>query len=240
MQFQELGLRGVDLYISTFGPVLQIFSQNWPVKNRSGESIRPDVALNLARRAVTEYCFEALLHGRSGQFDPATRWAILAWDIFQAEQFRYDEARKLAISVGEIDLDKDLKTRKKIIDKKGNYVVMNSPKKRIKRGQVDPDADEFECLIDAIHTAMLIYQQDGAQALRRFYERTGLLRDEGYLSAYEALLNAIPQRREEFATLRDIALALMEDKVEVPEAEQLELPGLENQGGDEESEDDAE
>jgi len=234
-QFQELGLRGVDLYISTFGPVLQIFSQNWPVKNRSGESIRPDVALNLARRAVTEYRFEQLLHGRSGQFDPATRWVILAWDIYQAEQFRYDEARKLAISVGEIDLDRDLRTRKKLIAKKSNYVVMNNPKQRVKRGQVDPDADEFECLIDAIHTAMLIYQQDGAQALRRFYERTGLLRDEGYLSAYEALLNAIPQRREEFATLRDIALALMEDKVEVPEVEQLELFEVKGEGDEENS-----
>lgn len=70
--------------------------------------------------------------------------------------FKYDEARKLVISVGEIDMDKELRRRKKLLGKRSRYVVMNSPKKRVKRGQVDPDADEFECLIYAIHTAMLV------------------------------------------------------------------------------------
>src|SRR5205823_638330 len=30
-EFEKLGITGVDLYISTFGPVLSIISENWPV-----------------------------------------------------------------------------------------------------------------------------------------------------------------------------------------------------------------
>ena len=30
-EFEKKGITGVDLYISTFGPVLSIISENWPV-----------------------------------------------------------------------------------------------------------------------------------------------------------------------------------------------------------------
>jgi len=48
----------VDLYISTFGPVLSILSQNWPVlsaqTDESGNPlpIQTDVSLGLAREEV--------------------------------------------------------------------------------------------------------------------------------------------------------------------------------------------
>ena len=54
-EFEKAGITGVDLYISTFGPVLQVLSEHWPVKDRRGGEIRPDVALDEARRVVTRY-----------------------------------------------------------------------------------------------------------------------------------------------------------------------------------------
>ena len=42
---------------------------------------------------------------RRAQLDPLTEWFVLAWDAFQAPQFPYDEALRLARVVG-LDLDR--------------------------------------------------------------------------------------------------------------------------------------
>jgi adenine-specific DNA methylase len=58
-EFEKAGIRGVDLYISTFGPVLAIISQNWPVLTsqtdpKTGQPLplKPGEALDLARQEV--------------------------------------------------------------------------------------------------------------------------------------------------------------------------------------------
>ena len=73
---------------------------------------------------------------------PVTDWYLMAWDAFQAEQFPFDEARKLAIALG-LEMD-DLRSTKKIVAKKGQYVVLQKPKERRKRGMVDPEVTIFE------------------------------------------------------------------------------------------------
>lgn len=78
--FHSQGISGVDLYISTFGPVLSILSQNWPVlsaeTDKAGKPLplKPDVALDLAREEVIALRKEELLLGRAVQFDPVTDW----------------------------------------------------------------------------------------------------------------------------------------------------------------------
>ena len=77
-QFQEGGIRGVDLYLSCFGPALEAFSQNWPLvrgtprqdieqarrKKRQAEifeeaydpyAVSPEDALEVARREVKDW-----------------------------------------------------------------------------------------------------------------------------------------------------------------------------------------
>ncbi|MCD6361584.1 MAG: DUF1156 domain-containing protein, partial [Armatimonadetes bacterium] len=194
-EFEALGIRGVDLMVSTFGPALQVISSHWPVQDRTGREIRPDVALDEARRVVTGYRVRTLL-SRAYQevaFDPATRWTILAWDIYQAERFPYDEGRKLAMAVG-VDLDDTIK-RRDIAYKKSADIVLRSPANRVKRGKLDPGADSYPLMIDAIHAAIYILQEDGLSACRRFLEQRQLTRQETFVAGVEALLNAIPPLR---------------------------------------------
>ena len=56
-RFEKEGIRGVDLYISTFGPVLSIISERWPVLTSNTDSktgdpipLQPGEALDLARQ----------------------------------------------------------------------------------------------------------------------------------------------------------------------------------------------
>jgi len=208
-EFTAANITGVDLYLATFGPVLGVLSRNWPVRDRSGEVVNPDTALDEARRVVTDYRMQSLLQGRRGQFDPVTRWYILAWDIYQAPQFSFDEGRKLALSVG-VDVD-HLRTQKQIYKKDKNFMALCTPKERSRRGQVDVNANSFNSAIDAIHTALLIYEEDGAGAVRRFLQRVNLFNNIEFLSAYAALVQAIPAEQPECKQLKDMALAAMDD-----------------------------
>ena len=231
-EFHAQGISGVDLYISAFGPVLSILSRNWPVLSTETDAhghplpLRPEVALDLAREEVIALRKEELLLGRKVQFDPVTDWYLMAWDAFGAEQFPGDEARKLALVLG-LELEADIVKTKRLATKKGADVILQLPKARRKKGMVDPDVEVFDCLLDAVHTAMLIYDEDGSRACASFLKRTGLLGDSSFKLALQAMLNAIPRTRAkdgsfirpEARILDDLRLKFFDDLTTPPEEE---------------------
>ena len=109
-EFQVAGIGGVDLYLASFGPALQVFSESWPLKR--GRPIQkprelalfpdeefdpyavwPEDALDAARREVKRWRMEQLATvKRSHHLDPLTEWYVLAWDAFKAPRFPVDEA----------------------------------------------------------------------------------------------------------------------------------------------------
>lgn len=241
-EFQKQGITGVDLYISTFGPVLSVLSRHWPVYTSEVDAetgqpltLNPELALEIAREEVINLRKQGLLQGRSIEFDPVTDWYIMAWDAFKAREFPFDEARKLAIALN-LDVDQDLKTTKKVIKKSGNFVSLNTPKERSRRNLVDPERVDFDCYLDALHTAMLIYSEDGGRNCERFLNDTGLRSDSTFKAALQALLSAIPRKKKdgqfvllEAELLENIRLAFFDDLVVPSEDEekvfkQLRIP----------------
>ncbi len=241
-EYVQQGISGVDLYISTFGPTLSVISEQWPVLTsevnpKTGEPLplRPETALDLAREEVVRLRKEGLLAGKAIEFDPVTDWYLMAWDAFAAEQFPYDEARKLAIALG-LEMD-DLLGSKKLVAKKGQYVVLQQPQQRRKKGMVDPDAAHFEHLIDALHTAMLIYEEDGAGACDVFLQNRSLKRDSTFRAGLQTLINAIPRTkvknkfvRPEADVLDRMRLAFYADELTVPPEEEPPVPQVEQLG----------
>ena len=212
-QIQEQGISGVDLYIATFGPTLAILSESWPVltsdiDEKTGEPkrLRPDVALDLARSEVVELRKRGLL-GRDTRFDPVTDWYLMAWDAFKAVEFPGDEARKLALALG-LDLERDLVARNRILRKKGASVVLLAPSVRRGRGRVDPDSEAFNHWIDAAHTAMTLYADEGANAAEAFLRRAGFHRDATFESLLQALVRAVPRVKKKGVLVRPEARAL--------------------------------
>jgi adenine-specific DNA methylase len=202
VEFEQQGISGVDLYLSTFGPVLSIISEHWPVltsgvDDETGQPmpLRPEVALDLARAEVVALRKQGLLLGHAVQFDPITDWYLMAWDTFAAEKFPADEARKLAI-VLVLDLERDLVRRKKLLTKKQNFVALQPPNARRLRGMVDPELTSFDSWIDGAHTAMLVYQEDGAAACEQFLRVAKLRNDATFRALLQALINAVPRTKE--------------------------------------------
>ena len=204
IQFQNDGIDGVDLLLSTYGPTLSVISQKWPVYSSSPDAdgrdqlLRPEDALDLAREEVVSLR-RARLVGKAAKVDDVTDFVLLSWDIFGAREFPFDTARLLALAVGGIDIDELV--RAKIIAKGTGTVKMLAPKDRLRRGPdsslpgVRPEASSFEYLIDAIDTTLYIAEVDGMQAAKRLIDQHGYSGDAAFISTLQGLVNAIPRAK---------------------------------------------
>lgn len=212
--FQDAGIRGVDLYLSCFGPALEEFSRHWPVrrgtprpqpetKRRQRQAdlfeetwdpylATPEDALDAARREVKRWRMESLTHlQRQAELDPLTEWFVLAWDAFQSPQFPYDEGLRLARVVG-LDMDREVIGR--VAEKKASNVILWDSATRAAKGALG-SADGSRGWIDAIHHAAHLGRTRSLQAAQDLLERAQVTQEPLFLSALEAVLEVLPPSR---------------------------------------------
>jgi adenine-specific DNA methylase len=212
--FQDAGIRGVDLYLSCFGPALEEFSRHWPVKRgqpRSMPELRhrrhreelleaawdpyaatPEDALDAARREVKRWRLEQLTTvQRQAVLDPLTEWFVLAWDAFGAPQFPYDEALRLARVVG-VDMEHDIIGR--LAQKKASDVLLWDSATRAAKGALGPP-DGARAMLDAVHHAAHAARTRTLEAARELLEQAGVAQEPRFLTALEAVLEVLPPSR---------------------------------------------
>jgi hypothetical protein len=214
-QFQAGGIRGVDLYLSCFGPALEEFSLHWPIKRGQPKPIEertkkrgraqltleelleqddpyavsPEDALDAARREVKAWRMEKLTSGpRRAQLDPLTEWFVLAWDAFQAPQFPYDEALRLARVVG-LDLDKDVVGV--LAEKKASDLTLWDSSTRATKGKLGAP-DGTKSWIDSIHHCAHRARSIDLNAAKQLLDDNGLANSPVFLTALEAVLEVLP------------------------------------------------
>jgi putative DNA methylase len=215
--FQEGGIRGVDLYLSCYGPALEEFSRHWPIKrgqpkpieqqSKKGKQSQPDQeltaeekedlpyqvtpedALDAARRVVKAWRMEKLTSGsRRAQLDPLTEWFVLAWDAFEAPQFPYDEALRLARVVG-LDLDGDVVGV--LAEKKASDLILWDSSTRATKGKLGAP-DGTRSWIDAIHHCAHRARSINLNAAKQLLDDNGLANSPIFLTALEAVLEVLP------------------------------------------------
>lgn len=212
--FQIAGVRGVDLYLSAFGPALEAFSRHWPVKRsrprpepparkrrRQAELLddgwdpyaaTPEDALDVARREVKAWRLRQLVgRDRRAHLDPLTEFFVLAWDAFEAPKFDFDEALHLARVVG-VDMDKDVIGR--IATKKGDEITLLDSETRVAMGGLGP-IDGSRSWLDTLHHAAWRARKQLAETAVTMLETAGALRDPAFLMALEAVLEVLPVSR---------------------------------------------
>jgi adenine-specific DNA methylase len=214
-QFQAGGIRGVDLYLSCFGPALEEFSRHWPIKRGQpkpveektkkrgraqltleellGEddpyAVSPEDALDAARREVKAWRMEKLTSGsRRAQLDALTEWFVLAWDAFEAPQFPFDEALRLARVVG-LDLDKDVVGV--LAEKKASDLILWDSSTRATKGKLGAP-DGTKSWIDAIHHCAHRARSIDLNAAKQLLDDNGLANSPVFLTALEAVLEVLP------------------------------------------------
>ena len=255
-EFQDAGIAGVDLYLASFGPALEEFSRHWPLKRGTPReppaerrrrrqqvllddeawdpyATTPEDALDAARREVKRWRLEQLTHLKAdADLDPATAFFVLAWDAFRAPAFSYDEALRLARTVG-IDLDGDVVDR--LAKKKGSNLHLWDSAQRAAKGALGPP-DGSQGMIDAIHRAAHVARTRSLQAARELLAEAQTDKDPRFFTALEAVLEVLPVSRaftgidvegeaaaagDDFEALYNLARLAWRD--EIGEPEQLKL-----------------
>jgi adenine-specific DNA methylase len=254
-EFQSYGIKGVDLYLSCFGPALQVLSEHWPLARSTPKArpkttgrskqtelldsfdpyaVNPEDALEAARAEVKRWRMETLLGTtRKTNLDPLTEWFVLAWDAFEAPQFPYDEALRLARVVG-LDLDKDVV--KKIAEKKSsNLILWDSQQRALKNSLGSPDG--CNSMLDALHHAAYRARTNGLEAARTLLENNKLVEQTDFQNALAAVLEVLPvsstftgfddekgevaEAAQDFDVLENIRRLLFSETV--PRPKQLEI-----------------
>jgi len=211
-QFSADGMSGIDLTLSTFGPVLSVLSRNWPVYTGeldaagNPEVLRPDVALDLAREELSQLKIRGLLGGREVEFDRITDWYLLAWADFRAAEFPFDEARKLSIAM-HIEMDDLTKVHGIVRASSGTVTILAPAQRRTAKG-LDPDAASWMTQIDALHALMLVYEEEGLAAAKAWLSRTGKADDQRFHDLVEAAIHAVPRVKDKGEFIRPEARAL--------------------------------
>ncbi len=222
-EFEANEIQGIDLYLSAFGPALNVFSRNYPILDSTGIEVRPEVAFAEARKAVANYRFRKLAQTDTAGFDPLTQWYFLAWDAFGAREFPFDDARQLALAVGGFNVT-DLGKTYKLLDIKSGTCKFLSPEQRYKKHAFSLVDNEFSAryLIDGLHAIIAIYLEEQIiEPVRRFMKATGLLSNEMFMRSWEVALRVIPhisdprKRIPEEKALADLWLAMDEIKAQV-------------------------
>lgn len=207
-EFQDAGIRGVDLYLSCFGPALEEFASHWPLtrgtplarpEKRARQltleddfdpyAVNPEDALEAARREVKAWRMDQLLRAqRRAELDGVTEWFVLAWDAFRAPEFPYDEALRLARVAG-VDLDQDVVGR--LAEKKGSDLLLWDSAKRAQKGSLGaPDGSRG--IIDALHNLAWRVRSQGLDAAKRLLESANLSQDAAMATGLAAVLEVLP------------------------------------------------
>lgn len=209
-EYQDAGITGVDLYLASFGPALEEFSRDWPLRRgapraqpgrrRRGRraatdqawdpyAVTPEDALDVARREVKRWRLEQLTHLKAAaDLDPATAFFVLAWDAFRAPVFPYDEALRLARAVG-VDPERDVVGR--LAEKKGSDLRLRDSARRAAAGALGP-VDGSRGMIDALHHAANYARSRSLAAAHEMLVESLVEQDPRFFAAFEAVLEVLP------------------------------------------------
>ncbi|MBQ7457434.1 MAG: DUF1156 domain-containing protein [Desulfovibrio sp.] len=206
--FQKAGIFGIDLYLASFGPALEVLSKHWPVKRGQPNpnpvrnrrplldppedpyAVTPEDVLATARSAVKQWRLERLTETteRRIQLDPLMEWFVLAWDTFHAPQFEYDEALGLARVCG-VDLDKDIIGR--IAEKKASSVILWDSLTRAAKATLG-SASGSASQLDTLHHVCRIAHNQNLTKAKDFLEELKAPSNPAFVDALTAVLEVLP------------------------------------------------
>lgn len=232
-----------DMAIAAYGPTLQKFAQEYPVVNKKGERVRPREALSEAREAVTEVIAETFLNTRGiDNLDTLTRWYILAWLIYENDTFPYDEGNQLGVAAG-VDIN-EIKRPTKIWGKSRGDIQLKNYDDRVqdivllkddsvdnpssRKYPVDPTNTRFTYTIDTVHSAIHVYEREGARAAWDWLTERNLKSDEAFAVTVTALLEVLPEDNEMHETLVNLISGETGEYLDI-KVDHIDMSGVDRQ-----------
>lgn len=118
-EFWDAGIRGADFFVSAIGPSVGVFGRFRKVMHPDGREVSIGDLLDEVRTIVTSFALERL--GLSVLDEPTRFYVLYRW-AYGGDELEFDEANKLAKSVG-AELDK-LQDQQRLIKRDGSTVTL--------------------------------------------------------------------------------------------------------------------
>jgi len=183
-QLWKEGVRGADYFISAIGSGIEVFGKYKEIKDYEGNKIDVSQMLEILRDMVTDYAVRRILHnGISQELSPLTRFYILWRWSYGESKVHYDDARKLAQSVG---LSLEREWNRGFIKKEKEYIRVLGPQ--------DRKLEEIRVrdLIDEIHKALLLWRHNKKEELLELLENSRYLSKGVFYQVAQAISETLP------------------------------------------------
>lgn len=184
------GISGADFFIAGIGAAIEIFGKYEKVMDYEGNVIRADKLLNFVREIVTDYAVRQILrNGIVGELSPLTKFYLLWRWCYQDKKVHFDDARKLAQSVG-VELDKEW--NRGFIKKERELIKVAGPHER--------DSKELERsneLIDVLHRALILWSKGEREEMKKFLAESGWGAKDAFYRVAQAIAIVLPHGSEE-------------------------------------------
>ncbi len=183
------GISGADFFISAIGSAIEVFGKYEKVMDYEGNEIRADKLLEDVREIVINYAIKQILHnGISGQISPLTKFYLLYRYSYGQAKVHFDEARKLAQSVG-IDLEKEW--NKGFIKKEKEFIKVLSPTERKDYDGILKHLENAD-LIDILHLVLKLWEKGEKEELLKILAETGHGQSEVFYKVAQAISETLP------------------------------------------------
>jgi putative DNA methylase len=179
-------ITGADFFISAIGLAMEVFGKYEKVVNDSDDKISTKKFLDDVREIVTNYAIRKVLHHEfSEEISHMTRFYILWRWAFGESSIPFDDANKLAHSVG-VDLEHEW-NKGFIVKEKSNIRIIGPDKRKI------DDLENAHELIDILHYVLILWKNNSREKLSALLKEKGLGNNDIFKRIGQAISESLPQ-----------------------------------------------
>jgi putative DNA methylase len=184
-RFWDLGFRGADLIVACYGPAVGVFGRHERVERADGTRVGVPELLELAK--------ESALKAIAGEFtgDPPSRLYFVWTNLYGTSEQAWDDARQVIMIGG------DSEDAMEVAKKRGLFVVDGAKcrlallKDRADRKHLGEEPNSP--LIDQLHRAMRLWQQERRNALVNYLREQDLIEHAPFWKLAQALFEVLPR-----------------------------------------------
>ncbi|MCX7997941.1 MAG: hypothetical protein N3A69_03175, partial [Leptospiraceae bacterium] len=184
------GISGADFFISAIGAGIEVFGKYKQILDLEGNEIKAAQMLEEIRKITTDYAVHKILHnGFAREINALTRFYLLYRWQYKNAAIIFDEARKLALSLG---LDLNLYFNKSFIQKQKELVYLLSPTER-----EELELKNSNELIEVLHHVLLLWKQGKQEEMLKRLKESGYGTSDIFFRVAQAISETLDNQDEE-------------------------------------------
>ena len=226
-ELEGYDLKPLDIYLASFGPALEVISENWPIRRELANPERPDAPFEVTPNDALQVARREALDARRRRIserwanspgDALTEFYILSQDNAGTAKLPFDEANLMARCVG-LELSD---YAGEIYAKSGDNITLLTGRDRFEKGVISPAAPTSRA-IDRAHTAIALTANADANAAIRWCAMQGFAEDAAFKATLEALLRIMKPSDPDSEPARTLWSEMYGERPPEPEGAQPEM-----------------